>query len=166
MVDQSLIKELKIPLSDPQCTKFTYNGEKTRILGKVRTTVQCIVNGAPAGNLYFKAHVIQDLYKLFETHSIAGGPLLDKLVGPPLQLFETKEDFEAFSTEPTSKEKKKKRKSKSTTATDDKSPARLKSPKSPSSCGSSMTPLASPAPRCQGRWTQHRSFHGWRQEFG
>ena len=139
-----------------------------RLVYWVKLGLQC---NAPAGNLYFKAHVIQDL-TLFETPSIAGGPLLDKLVGPPLQLFETKEDFEAFTTEPTSKEKKRKkslkRKSKSTNTKDEKSPERQasKSPTSASSCGSSMTPLTSPAPRCQGRWTQHRSYHGWCQEFG
>ena len=50
MIDHNLVRELKLRLTDLQCVKFTYGGRKLRILGKVNTTVQCVVDGVPAGN--------------------------------------------------------------------------------------------------------------------
>ena len=49
MVDLNLIRDLNMRMTDMQCTKLFYGGQKLRICGKVSTTVQCIVNGAPAG---------------------------------------------------------------------------------------------------------------------
>ena len=69
-----------------------------RILGKISTSVQCIVDGASAGNLQFKAHVVEDLKKLFDTHSIAGVKLSGKLLGQPSK------PFADNSTEPTDDE--------------------------------------------------------------
>ena len=97
MVDHSLIRELNLQMTNLQCSKMTYGGQKLRILGKISTSVQCIVDGKPAGNLHFKASVVQDVYKLFDTHSIAGIKLSQKLIGPPYQL----SSDTTSSTEPT-----------------------------------------------------------------
>jgi hypothetical protein len=48
--------------------------------------VQCISEGAPAGNTHFKAIVVQDLYQNLDTHSIAGKKLSEKLIDPPYKL--------------------------------------------------------------------------------
>ena len=68
-VDYKLIRDLNLQMSDMQCRKLVY---KLRILGKVSTSAQCIVNGVPLGNIQFKAHVVEDLKMVFDTHSIAG----------------------------------------------------------------------------------------------
>ena len=64
--------------------------------------------------MHFKAHVIKDLYKLFDTHSIAGIKLSQKLIGPAFQLFpdkitEPEPTANADSDEPEGKKKKKRK---------------------------------------------------------
>ena len=58
MVDLNLMRDLNLRMTDMQCSKLLYGGQKLRILGKVSTSVQCIVNGMPAGNMHLKAHVM------------------------------------------------------------------------------------------------------------
>ena len=111
MVDLNLIRDLNLRMTDMQRSELLYGGQKLRILGKVSTSMQCIVDGMPAGNMHFKAHVIQDLYKLFDTHSIAGFKLSQKLIGPAFQLFpdnisETEPTANADSDESEGKKKK------------------------------------------------------------
>ena len=102
LVDYNLVRDLKLRISDLQCAKFSYGGQKLRILGKVSSSVQCILDGRPAGNIHFKATVIQDLFSTFDTHSIAGQKLSDKLIGPPYVL--SSEDYS--ETEPTTPKEK------------------------------------------------------------
>ena len=82
-------------MTDMQCVKLNYGGQTLRILGKISTTLQCIVNGAPAGNLHLKAHAVQDVDKFFDTHAIAGAKLSKKLHEHP------KKSSTSNSTEPT-----------------------------------------------------------------
>ena len=99
MVDYNLVRDLKLRITDLQCAKLVYAGHKFRILGRVSTSVQCISNGAPAGNTHFKAIVVQDLYQNLDTHSIAGQKLSSKLIGPPYELLSEQENKNL--TEPT-----------------------------------------------------------------
>ena len=104
MIDHNLVRELRLRLTDLQCVKLTYGGQKLRILGRVNTTIQCVIDGVPAGNFQFKAHVVQDIYQLFDTHAIAGVKMSEKLsgmsfAGKPVEL----------TTEPTKKDAKKKK---------------------------------------------------------
>eukprot|EP00092_Neocalanus_flemingeri_P027401 GFUD01029717.1.p1 GENE.GFUD01029717.1~~GFUD01029717.1.p1 ORF type:complete len:363 (-),score=69.89 GFUD01029717.1:159-1247(-) len=154
MVDWSLVRDLNIRMTELQCTKMMYGGQKLRILGRISTTVQCIINGHPSGNLQFKAHVIQDLYKIFDTHSIAGVKLTEQLIGPPFEL--TPEN----TTEPTEKKQpspKKKRKKRE----------KLGAKSSLSSESEEVrSPPSSPRPRCQGNWAVHQYYHGWHPRSG
>ena len=50
-----------------------------RILGQISTTVQCIIDGSPLGNIQMKCHVVEDLKKHFNTHGIAGEKIRKKL---------------------------------------------------------------------------------------
>ena len=102
MVDYNLVRDLKLRITDLQCAKLVYAGQKFRILGRVSTSVQCIFDGAPAGNTHFKALVVQDLYQNLDTHSIAGQKLSDKLKGPPYELLSEPEENKTL-TEPTKK---------------------------------------------------------------
>ena len=109
MVDYNLVRDLKLRMTDLQCAKLFYAGHKFRILGHVSTSVQCVSDGAPAGNTHFKAIVVQDLYQNLDTHSIAGQKLSDKLIGPPYKLVsEPTTEVDKTFTEPTIAKKIKK----------------------------------------------------------
>ena len=77
LVDFNLVRDLKLRMTDLQCAKFQYGGQKLRICGKISTTVQSIQN------MHFKATVVQVLYHNFDTHSIAGQKLSQILIDPP-----------------------------------------------------------------------------------
>ena len=69
-------------MSDLQCRKLHFGSQQLRILGKVNTSIQCITNGMVAGNLHFKASVVESLYESFHSHSIAGNKLRHVLSSP------------------------------------------------------------------------------------
>ena len=74
-IDHKLVSELKLKMTDLQCRKLHFGSQKLRVLGKVSTSVQCITNGLVAGNLHFKASVVENLYEHFDSHGIAGHKL-------------------------------------------------------------------------------------------
>ena len=166
-IDYNLVRDLRLRMTDLQCAKLLYGGQKMRILGKISTTVQCIADGSPAGNMHIKAMVVQDLYTSFDTHSIAGSKLSEKLIGQPFKLIISNDDDE--STEPTEKEKvKKKVKPKQKLKTKLKNESSLpptNTPANDSSDTDSSAPM-SPSPRCQGKWIHHQYYRGWHPELG
>lgn len=113
MIDHNLVRELGLRMTDMQCVKMRYGGQNLRILGKISTSVQCIIDGAPVGNMHMKAHVVTDVYQLFNTYAIAGSKLTDKLIGKPKD--DEADDTSDEPTEPTNPAKKKKRKKTKTT---------------------------------------------------
>jgi len=155
MVDYNLIRDLKLRLTDMQCAKLSYGGQKLRILGRLSTTVQCISNGAPAGNLHFKAIVVQDLYQTFDTHGIAGNKLSEKLIGKPFEIL-SDDSTEPTETKATRKMKvQKKKKAKDTKASQSSS-----SSDGNQECGQKFPPVSpsKSSPDCdQGKWTQYNS---------
>lgn len=82
LIDFNLVQDLGLKLSDIQCSKFTFAGNKLRILGKISQTVQCVKNGTLAGNIHIKANVVENLASTFDTHSIASGKMT-KLLSTP-----------------------------------------------------------------------------------
>ena len=72
LFDYDLIKSLGLKLTDLQCKKFFFAGNKFRILGRISTTVQCIQNGRSGSNFHVKGLVIADLNKALDTHCVAG----------------------------------------------------------------------------------------------
>ena len=81
-IDHKLAAELKLRLSDLQCSKLFFGSKKMRVLGKISTTVQCIKNGQVSGNLYIKASVVENLCENFDVHCIAGNKLSQLLTSP------------------------------------------------------------------------------------
>jgi len=158
-VDYGLINDLNLRITDLQCRKLFYGGEKLRVLGKVATSVQCIVDGSPIGNIYFKAHVVEDLKKMFNTHGIASEKLRKRFTGPKANKEPT--DDISDDEKPNEKERKKKKRKKDKTmkkadsAADDQKPVPVKA-----------EPLTPPRPICQGNWMKIQSYHGWHPEHG
>ena len=79
LFDYDLIKSLGLKVTDLQCRKFFFAGNKFRILGRVSTTVQCVQNGRSTSNFHLKGLVISDLNKILDTHCIAGAKLQQQL---------------------------------------------------------------------------------------
>ena len=127
LMDYTLVRDLNLRMSDLQCSKFNYGGQKLRILGKISTSVQCITSGAVSGNLHLKALVIQDLYQSFDVHAIAGDKLSSKLIGSPFALSPETE------TEPTTPTKKKRKRTSQTLPSIPSTPSPSKSRSSNSS---------------------------------
>ena len=65
LIDHKLVSELRLRMSDLQCSKFSFGSKKLRVLGKISTSVQCVVNGMISGNLHLKAKVVENLYDNF-----------------------------------------------------------------------------------------------------
>ena len=114
--------------------------------------------------MHIKAMVVQDLYSNFDTHSIAGSKLSEKLLGQPFKLIV----FDDESTEPTEKmkvTKKVKDKQKSKTKLKKESSLPPTKTLNDSSDTDSSAPM-SPSPRCQGKWIHHQYYNGWHPELG
>ena len=73
LIDFDLVRDLGLKMTDLQCRKFYFAGNKFRVLGKVSTTVQCIEEGALSGaNFHIKGLVVSDLNKTLDSHCVAG----------------------------------------------------------------------------------------------
>ena len=79
LIDYDLVRDLNLKMTDIQCKKFSFAGNKLRILGSVSTSVQCVHNGRLIGNHHIRARVVSDLNKTFDTHCIAGNRLKQQL---------------------------------------------------------------------------------------
>ena len=66
-------------MTELQYSKFSFCGQKLRILGKVAITVQTIHNGLASGNFHMKANVVLDLAKNLEIECVAGVKLTKQL---------------------------------------------------------------------------------------
>ena len=80
LVDFSLVRDTGLKMSDLQCSKFSFGGQKMRILGKVSITVQCIHDGVSSGTFHIKGNVVLDLSKHFDTDVIAGTKMRSLLI--------------------------------------------------------------------------------------
>ena len=59
-------------MSDLQCSKFSYGGQRFRILGKISQTVQTITNGMISGTVHIRTSVVEGLRDVFDSHGIVG----------------------------------------------------------------------------------------------
>ena len=81
LIDYDLVRDLKLKISDLQCSKFTFAGRTLRVFGTVCQVVQTIQNGFTSGNFQIKAKVVLDLYKTFDTFSLASPGMIKQLSG-------------------------------------------------------------------------------------
>ena len=66
-------------MTDLQCRKFSYAGNKLRILGRVSTAVQCLDEGKVSGNYHLKALVVSDLNNVLDTHCVASAKMQQQM---------------------------------------------------------------------------------------
>ena len=79
LIDFNLVNDLGLKMTDLQCSKFTYGGNRFRILGKISQTVQTITDGVISGAVHIKASVVEGLRSVFDSHSIAGKKMTELL---------------------------------------------------------------------------------------
>jgi len=79
LIDFNLVSDLGLRMSDLQCSKFTFGGQKLRILGRISQTVQTITDGVISGTMHIRANVVEGLSKIFDSHSIAGKKMSEML---------------------------------------------------------------------------------------
>ena len=137
-LDHKLVAELKLRMSDLQCSRLHYGSKKLRILGRISTSVQCIEDGNVSGNLHMKAMVVENLCEHFDVHSIAGIKMNQLLNHYPSLDQDTTIDSDEPTRSPPKKKKKKKNippnsMEKTPTSTPSSTPARAQDVNSPSS---------------------------------
>ena len=79
LVDYDLVKSLGLKLTDLQCRKFSFAGNKFRILGRVTAAVQCVQHGRVGSTFHLKCDVVADLYRTLDTHCVASAKLQQHL---------------------------------------------------------------------------------------
>ena len=79
LIDFNLVNDLGLKMSDLQCAKFSFGGQRLRILGRISQTVQTITDGVISGTVHIRANVVEDLRKTFDCHSIAGKKMTEML---------------------------------------------------------------------------------------
>ena len=80
LMDYNLVKDLGLKMYDLQYQKFSYCGQKLRILGRVSISVQTIHDGLASGSFHLKANVILDLNKSVDCECVAGVKLSSRLI--------------------------------------------------------------------------------------
>ena len=135
-LDHKLVAELKLRMSDLQCSRLHYGSKKLRILGRISTSVQCIEDGNVSGNLHMKAIVVENLCEHFDVHSIAGIKMNQLLNHHPSLDQDTAIDSDEPTRSPPKKKKKKKNippnsMEKTPTSTPSSTPARAQNVYSP-----------------------------------
>ena len=73
LIDYKLVRDHSLKMDDLQCSKFSYGGQKLRILGKISQTV------LTSGTIHLRASVVENLSKIFDSHSIAGEKMTEML---------------------------------------------------------------------------------------
>ena len=79
LLNFDLVKSLGLKVTDLQCRKFSFAGNKLRILGRVSTAVQCLDEGKVSGNYHIKGFVVSDLNTLLDTHCVASGRMRQQM---------------------------------------------------------------------------------------
>ena len=79
LLDYDLVKSLDLKITDLQCRKFNFAGNKFRILGRVSTAIQCVRHGKIGGDFHVKAFVVADLNTKLDTHCVASARMQQQM---------------------------------------------------------------------------------------
>ena len=85
LIDLDLVNKMKIPVRNIRVTRMSLLGHDVRAVGRIRQTVQCVVNGRPQGNIHLEGKVVRDLYALLNVDCLASFKTYERLMGrkPP-----------------------------------------------------------------------------------
>ena len=85
LIDLSLINKMKIPLRSIKVKRMSILGHDVRAVGRIKQTVQCVVNGRVQGNVHLEGRVVRDLFSMFNVDCFASSKTYERLMGrkPP-----------------------------------------------------------------------------------
>ena len=85
LVDLDLVNKMRIPLRNIRVTRMSLLGHDVRAVGRIKQTVQCVVNGRIQGNVHLEGKVVRDLYSLLSVDCLASSKTYERLMGrkPP-----------------------------------------------------------------------------------
>ena len=85
LIDLDIVNKMKIPLRNIRVTRMSLLGHDVRAVGRIKQTVQCVVNGRIQGCVHLEGKVVRDLYSLFNVDCFASANTYERLLGkkPP-----------------------------------------------------------------------------------
>ena len=100
LIDLNLVNSMKIPLRNIRVTRMNLLGHDVRAVGRIKQTVQCVVNGRIQGNVHLEGKVIRNLSSLLNVDCLASTKTYERLMGrkPPDPLDDGYESLEEIPT--------------------------------------------------------------------
>ena len=85
LIDLDLVNKMKIPLRNIKVTRMSILGHDVRAVGRIKQTVQCVVNGQVQGCVHLEGKVVRDLFSLVNMDCLASSRTYERLMGkkPP-----------------------------------------------------------------------------------
>ena len=85
LIDLDLVIKMKIPLRNIKVKRMSLLGHDVRAVGRIKQTIQCVVNGQVQGSVHLEGKVVRDLYSLFNVDCFASFKTYERLMGrePP-----------------------------------------------------------------------------------
>ena len=100
LIDLDLVNSMKIPLRNIRVTRMSLLGHDIRAVGRIKQTVQCVVNGQVQGNVHLEGKVVRNLSSLLNVDCLASTKTYERLMGrkPPDPLDDGYESLEEIPT--------------------------------------------------------------------
>ena len=100
LIDLDLVNSMKIPLRNIRVTRMSLLGHDVRAVGRIKQTVQCVVNGQVQGNVHLEGKVVRNLSSLLNVDCLASTKTYERLMGrkPPDPLDDGYESLEEIPT--------------------------------------------------------------------
>ena len=100
LIDLDLVNSMKIPLRNIRVTRMCLLGHDVRAVGRIKQTVQCVVNGRVQGNVHLEGKVVRNLSSLLNVDCLASAKTYERLMGrkPPDPLDDGYESLEEIPT--------------------------------------------------------------------
>ena len=85
LIDLDLVNKMKIPVRNIKVTRMSLLGHDVRAVGRIKQTVQCVVNGQVQGCVHLEGKVVRDLFSLVNVDCLASSRTYERLMGkkPP-----------------------------------------------------------------------------------
>ena len=85
LIDLDLVNKMKIPVRNIKVTRMSLLGHDVRSVGRIKQTVQCVVNGRVQGCVHLEGRVVRDLFSTLNVDCLAGTKTYERLMGrkPP-----------------------------------------------------------------------------------
>ena len=100
LIDLGLVNSMKIPLRNIRVTRMSLLGHDVRAVGRIKQTVQCVINGRVQGNVHLEGKVVRNLSSLLNVDCLASAKTYERLMGrkPPGPLDDGYESLEEIPT--------------------------------------------------------------------